>query len=313
MNPLPSSPQALPVVRAAELKQTRAATRWLIDSLWAEGGVGLIGGTPKSLKSWLGLEMAVSVATGTPCLGRFQVQSPGPALVYLAEDAPTVVRERLLALCQVRDVALDDLDVRVITAPSLRIDLLTEQQKLKETIALHRPRLLVLDPFVRLHRIDENQAQEVAPLLDFLRTLNRTYEIAIVLVHHTRKSGSGSQSGQALRGSSDFHAWGDSNAYLTHDRGSLKLTLEHRAAPAPEPFHVRLETNPLHLALADAPDEQPLSVADRVMAVVDRAQAPLTRTELRRQVKVNNHQLGLALSGLENLGQLSRSPDGWAR
>jgi RecA-family ATPase len=208
MKALPSSPQSLPVVRAAELKQTLPDTRWLIESLWAEGGVGLIGGTPKSLKSWLGLEMAVSVATGTACLGRFPVRSPGPALVYLAEDAPTVVRERLLALCLVRSIALDNLDVRVITAPSLRIDLKTEQEKLKETIALHRPRLLVLDPFVRLHRIDENQAQEVAPLLDFLRTLNRTYEIAIVLVHHTRKSGSGSQSGQALRGSSDFHAWG---------------------------------------------------------------------------------------------------------
>jgi len=313
MKELPSSPESLPVVRAAALQQTLVDTRWLIDTLWGEGAVGLVGGTPKSLKSWLVLEMAISVATGTPCLGRFQVRTPGPVLVYLAEDAPSVVRDRLLALCQARCVDIDDLDVRVITAPSLRIDLLAEQQKLTQTIALHRPRLLVLDPFVRLHRIDENQAQEVAPLLDFLRTLNRIYELAIVLVHHTRKSGSGSQSGQALRGSSDFHAWGDSNAYLTHDCGNLKLTLEHRAAPAPEPFHIRLETDPLHLALAQAPDDQPLTLEDRVMAVVSRAQAPLTRTELRRQVKVNNHQLGLALTGLEKLGQLSRSADGWAR
>ena len=33
MKELPSSPLALPVVRAAELKQTLPDTRWLIDSL----------------------------------------------------------------------------------------------------------------------------------------------------------------------------------------------------------------------------------------------------------------------------------------
>lgn len=313
MNTLPSSPLTLPVVRAAALKQTEPDTQWLIDLLWGASGVGIIGGTPKSLKSWLGLEMAVSVATGTNCLGRFPVRCAGPALIYLAEDAHPVVRDRLEALSRQRGVALSELDVRVITAASLRLDLATDQQKLTQTIALHRPRLLVLDPFVRLHRIDENQAQEVSPLLDFLRTLNRTYDLAIVLVHHTRKSGGGAQSGQALRGSGDLHAWGDSNAYLTHDRGKLKLTLEHRAAPAPEPFHITLSTNPLHLALAESPEDRPASLEERVMAVVDLAQAPLTRTELRRQVKVNNHQLGLALTGLEQRGQLSRSADGWAR
>ncbi|MEO6777029.1 MAG: hypothetical protein ABI467_29130, partial [Kofleriaceae bacterium] len=40
---------------------------------------------------------------------------------------------------------------------------------LTETIDKLRPRLLILDPFVRLHRIDENLAGEVAPLLAYLR------------------------------------------------------------------------------------------------------------------------------------------------
>ena len=313
MNDTLNSSQTFPVVRAAALKQTEPDTQWLIDQLWSASGVGIIGGTPKSLKSWLGLEMAVAVATGTSCLGRYPVRTSGPALIYLAEDAHPMVRERLEALCQQRHVALEALDVRVITATSVRLDLPTDQEKLTQTIAHHRPRLLLLDPFVRLHRIDENQAQEVSPLLDFLRTLNRTYEVAIILVHHTRKSGGGAQSGQALRGSGDLHAWGDSNAYLAHDRGKLKLTLEHRAAPAPEPFHIELKTEPLQLALVEGFEDRPPSLENRVMEAVDRAKAPLTRTELRRQVKVNNQQLGLILTGLEQRGQLSRTPDGWAR
>ena len=41
-------------------------------------------------------EMAVAVASGKPCLGRYEVPEPGPALVLQAEDPAVRVRERLL-------------------------------------------------------------------------------------------------------------------------------------------------------------------------------------------------------------------------
>ena len=77
---------------------------------------------------------------------------------------------------------------------------------------------VVLDPFVRLHRIDENVSGEVAPLLAYLRELQRRHAIAVTLVHHARKGAGTMRAGQALRGSSEFHAWGDSNLYLRRDR-----------------------------------------------------------------------------------------------
>ena len=40
-------------------------------------------------KIWLGLDLALSVATGTPCLGKYAVPQPEPVLIYLAEDALT--------------------------------------------------------------------------------------------------------------------------------------------------------------------------------------------------------------------------------
>ena len=55
-------------------------------------------------------------------------------------------------------VAFATLDIQVITAPTVRLDLPGDQDRLRETVALLRPTLLVLDPFVRLHRIDENAA-----------------------------------------------------------------------------------------------------------------------------------------------------------
>ncbi|MBK8994487.1 MAG: AAA family ATPase [Myxococcales bacterium] len=72
-------------------------------------------------KSWLGLDLALSVASATPCLGRFEVRDPGPVLLYLAEDAPGVVKQRLAGLCAPRGLEPDPLPIHVVTAPSLRL------------------------------------------------------------------------------------------------------------------------------------------------------------------------------------------------
>ena len=229
------APGPFEVVRAVDLQQAPPEHRWLVETLWADQGVGFIGGTPKSLKSWIGLDLAVAVASKTPCLGHFQVRRPGPCLIYLAEDRADVVRERLEALAKARSLMLASLDVLVITTPALRLDRAEHCARLEATLATHRPRLLLLDPFVRLHRADENSAQEVAAILASLRELQRRHHLAITVVHHTRKSGGSRQPGQTLRGSGDFHAWADSALYLTHEKAGLRLTIEQRAAPAPEP------------------------------------------------------------------------------
>jgi hypothetical protein len=80
---------ALPVVRVDQIPREENALRWLVEPLWGESSVGVIGGAPKCAKTWLGLDLALSVATGTACLGRYAVPRPGPVLVYLAEDALT--------------------------------------------------------------------------------------------------------------------------------------------------------------------------------------------------------------------------------
>jgi hypothetical protein len=173
----------LPVVRAAALQGSLRSHSWLIDQLWTDQAVGVLGGSPKSGKSWLALEMAVSVASGTPCLGAFSVRAPAPVLLYAAEDSAASVRARLLTLAQIHALDFNQLDVRVITADTLRLDRADDQQRLAATVAAHRPALLVLDPLVRVHAIDENVAAQVAALLAYLRSVQRQTGTAIALVH----------------------------------------------------------------------------------------------------------------------------------
>jgi hypothetical protein len=117
---VPFDGETLPTVRAADLADAHETAQWLVSSLWARAAVGILGGAPKCCKSWLALDLAVSVASRTPCLGSFAVEDPGPVMLYMAEDSAAVVKARLTGLCYHRGLRLDGLPIDVITAPSVR-------------------------------------------------------------------------------------------------------------------------------------------------------------------------------------------------
>src|SRR5262249_36027438 len=112
----------LPVAPAWRLAEDAPELRWLITDLWSHGAVGIVGGEPKCCKSFLALDLAIAVAGGVPCLRRFVVPDPGRVLLYAGEDAPCVVRRRLEGIAVAAGVALPELDIQVITAPTLRLD-----------------------------------------------------------------------------------------------------------------------------------------------------------------------------------------------
>jgi len=310
----------LPVVPAHRLAECPEEQRWLVTSLWSEQAVGIIGGEPKCCKSFLALDLAVAVAAGTPCLRRFAVPRAGRVLLYAAEDALHTVRRRLDGICAAAGLALCDLDVQVITAPIVRLDLETDRRSLDETVAKMQPRLLVLDPFVRLHRVDENASGEVAPLLAYLRELQRRYGVAVVVVHHAKKGAGRIRAGQALRGSSEFHAWGDSNLYLRRDGdprgGELTLTVEHRAAPAMPTVTLELahRADALALEVVDRSGSQtppPSSVDNRITAALGDAGRPIPFSELRRLCRIRTASLYHRLAALTAAGLLVKSNQGY--
>lgn len=300
--------EPFPVVRVAHIDTKTPEPAWLITSLWGEQAVGFIGGTPKSCKTWLALELAVAVASGRPCLGRFAVRDPGPVLLYTAEDGAADVKRRVAAIARARKIELERLAVGLITEPMLQLDRPGDQHRLAATLAKVKPRMLVLDPLVRLHRGDENSAGDVSALLAFLRGLQREHGVAIAVVHHVRKNASSGQPGQALRGSGDLHAWSDSNLFLLHRNDRLELHAEHRNHPAPDPLAVVLATKPEHLVAADI-DEDPHGngLHELHVRVVEAlAASPLTRTELRDRLRVRNETLGEVLAELEDQGRVHR-------
>ena len=306
----------LPVEPAYRLAERSEEHRWLVIGLWSEQAVGIVGGEPKCCKSFLALDLAVAVAAGVPCLRRFTVPRAGRVLLFAAEDALHIVRRRLEGISAAAGVALANLDIQVITAPTVRLDLDADRRNLAETVARLQPRLLILDPFVRLHRIDENASGEVAPLLAYLRELQRRHDVAVLVVHHAKKGGGGVRAGQALRGSSEFHAWGDSNLYLRRDGDDLSLSVEHRAAASMTPITIELAQRGTALALEvvdrrDPATPPPSSLDERITATLAGADAALPFAELRACCRVRATTLYERLAVLADTGRVVKTDDGY--
>ena len=310
----------LPTCRPCQIESSANGPGWLVESLWLDQAVGVLGGEPKCCKSFLALDLAVSVASGAPCLRQFPPRVTGPVLLFAAEDALPVVRQRLSGIATAAGVSFDALDIHVITVPVLRLDRSSDCDRLRRTVDALRPRLLVLDPFVRLHRIDENAATEVAPLLDFLRQLQRGLGAAVVLVHHARKSAA-ARPGQALRGSSELHAWGDSNLYLRRSKDSLSLSVEHRAASSISALPLQLHQHGDALALrvapsadsslpAPAPTSDCTSPAQRIEQALRAADGPMTRRQLREACRIRASTFSQALAQLLSLGRILQTDGG---
>ena len=276
---------AFPTIRPSDLKSRPEGEKWLVERLWGEQAVGIVGGEPKCCKSFLALDIAVAVASGTPCLRRFPVAAPGTAMLFAAEDAQHILCERLEGIAGAAGVPLDDLAIEIIDVPKPGLDSAADVARLAETVARVRPKLLVLDPLVRLHAVDENQAGEIAPLLGSLRDLQIRFECAVLLARHARKDGR-RRGGQALRGSTELHAWGDSNLYVRRrGAGRIALAAEHRGLPGSADLVLELVAEPpaLALAIADAPK---LAASrgeprDRILDALAGADAPTTHREIR--------------------------------
>lgn len=310
-------PAPFPVRRVHEVEPRSSQRRWLVDQLFAHSSVGLLGGPPKAFKTWVAAELALAVASGTPAFGRFAIPDPGPVLFFGAEDPPPDLRTRFDGIARARGLDLAKVPLLLLDVAQLRLDDAGHLDRLRRTLAQHAPRLLILDPFVRLVAgLDENSARDVSAVLGALRTLQRELDVTILLVHHMRKSPA-AHPAQQLRGSGDFSAWLDSGLYLTRDGDDRVLVVEHRSAPAPPPFRLRLvpgETPHLIIQDSNGMNAATTGVDPLQARVVERLRAasrPQSTQALRDGLRVRKADLLTTLRALADHGVVTKTTNGW--
>ena len=139
-------------------------TPWLVDGICTEQAVMVIGGEPKTAKTWAALELAIAVATDTPFVGEFKVRGADGrgAFLFLCEDNPRSVQNRVRSMIKGRGPVLAGWGKRlaVKTLGSMRIDDIAALARYVATVRQSeiRPALVVFDPLRDLHPNNEDSS-----------------------------------------------------------------------------------------------------------------------------------------------------------
>lgn len=234
---------------------------WLVEGTLTQGAVGFVAGQPKSFKSWAGLDLAISVATGSDFLNYFKVQNPGPVLYIQEEDPIITLKQRAMKIwdgkqvdrMRVTDGAVEwepagkdlgtfDPDIALYVKQGVVISEESWQIWLDEVLSEGmngKPyRLVVIDTLMRVAgAVDENRAVEMmTKVYRPLSTLNAKHGCAIQVVNHMRKSNKndgGERGGQLMLGSVANHAWSEDSIYFHHDPKQQGIVIDFESKTAP--------------------------------------------------------------------------------
>lgn len=159
--------------------------RWIVPGIVAEG-VTLLAGKPKLGKSWLCLDMALAVATGSQVLGSVTCDQ-GDVLYLALEDNERRLQQRLRKLRP--DGAWPDKLCYATECPTL--DRGGAEYIRQWVQQVQRPRLVIVDVMARLtgpRDKKETLYEQDYKSIQALSKLASSTGLAVVLVHHTRKT-----------------------------------------------------------------------------------------------------------------------------
>lgn len=186
---------------------------WVAPGYALRGAVTVVVGPPSAMKSSLMLGWACATALGL-CHGPFAPVSVARVLIYNTEDDTLEQRRRLSAVLRQFNATPADIEGRVIRAGPPGVGTLfvlddrgrawptAAMMQLRQLIQDHQPAMLIADPFAELHSADENSNTEVRTVIAAFRALAAEFNIAVVLVHHTRKGGVAPGDPDSARGAS---------------------------------------------------------------------------------------------------------------
>ncbi|MFC2105472.1 AAA family ATPase [Candidatus Bipolaricaulota bacterium] len=209
--------------------------RWIVPKILCEG-VSLLIGAAKLGKSWLALDLALGVATGTPVLGVAGTQA-GRVLLLDLEGNRRRMRQRLAALLGGR-AAPDNLHI-MFEWPSLHDGGL---ERIRGFLDEHPDTCLAIIDTLACVRAGNRSTRSVYDLdysdLTGLHSLASVRDgLAFVVVHHTRKNRreSAGDSVEEINGTMGLSASADALIYMTKgkasDRFDVKLSVKGRDVP----------------------------------------------------------------------------------
>lgn len=296
---------------------------WLIDELLPAGVIGLLHGEPRTRKSWLSLDIAIAVATGTPVCGlaRFGCQ-PRRVLYSSQEDGAALVRARAKALLKGRGIEGHPDGLLFAVHKAIDLDNPQWQSRLLIDLVANGVELLILDPIRRYSMAADKGPSDVQRITAYLRRVVTLTGATVLIVHHDVKppaQGKDERRRAHRASGGDWFAAAECPISLetAGETRTLAYPTAYKTTTDPAPWSYAVESdNPRRpttakLAGQDETAEQAadLAVQEQVLAyLADGKQRP-TR-DIERGCRMRNGGAKETLDRLMDTGRVDSLPQG---
>jgi hypothetical protein len=225
------------------IEQETQSIDWIIENILPKGGVGILAGPAGYGKSWMLLDLAIACGYGGLWLGKFEV--PKGTVLYIDEESSNaLLHKRLKKMVKAKEIDKDILDVHFLVGQGLCFNDELSVCKLRGIIQELKPRVIIIDSLIRVHRSEENSAKEMSAIFAIIKNLVREFQCTFLFADHQRKPNQfgGGSLDVALRGSTEKTTFVDT--LLSLKRKDKMLIVEHsksRFSEATPAFMVMIE------------------------------------------------------------------------
>jgi RecA-family ATPase len=214
------------VASAAQLQHKHFPDIQFIVPRYVAPGLTLLAAKPKIGKSWLCLDIAISVATGRYCLGDIRC-SRGQALVIALEDNERRLKRRLAKLLPSEEWPAD----LVYATEWPRAGEGGVEAIRKWCEAASNPQLVVVDVLAAFR--EPKRAQQSPYEADYeaikgLQEVASEFNVAVIVIHHMRKAAADSDPFDTVSGTLGLSGAADSVMILSRDGQGTTLYVRGR-------------------------------------------------------------------------------------
>ena len=174
---------------------------WLVNDWLPDKSITFLVSPPESYKTWILLDLAVSVSSGVPFLGQFEVFDKGPTLIIQQEDSHSGLTDRLALIVEQKlgmNANLDgddwqipsmpDLPIYVHPSRMLRFDNKKVIEELEKQIEILKPKVVMIDPLYSTTSSTDNYMSDLANQMMVLKAWRDRYGCSFVIAHHSKKN-----------------------------------------------------------------------------------------------------------------------------
>lgn len=220
----------------ADAFKDRPPIQYIATGLFKLPSLNIVYGAPGTLKSFVMIDLALCIASGSDFLPPAPWQSDahpikilsGPSMWIDFDNGSDITHERIEALARGRGLQTG-IPFYYFSMPDPWLDAskLESVGLLARTIAKYQAKFVVIDNLGTVSGgVDENSGQMIKVMSHFRRLAEET-GAAIVLIHHQRKSnGFTGRAGDNLRGHSSIEAAIDLGLHVAREEGSDTINMK---------------------------------------------------------------------------------------